>query len=164
MLIGSLILITIIFSTNGLPYSLQTETSQTAHRNFEQQRSIIFQNYEQQVTFKPSEQQKVIFQPEEQDEIFQSSEQEKTLLFENIQQNYEREETDENYFLSDDVKLAKEQNDFTISCIGPNRMCTNKNNCVNGYIFYAKNISYSSSTKSLRSSLLYDKKGIGKRI
>lgn len=29
MLIGSLILITIIFSTNGLPYSLQTETSQT---------------------------------------------------------------------------------------------------------------------------------------
>ncbi|XP_006622554.1 uncharacterized protein LOC102681132 [Apis dorsata] len=146
MLIGSLILITIIFSTNGLPYSLQTETSQTAHRNFEQQGSIIFQNSEQ-VTFKPFEQQKVIFQPEEKDKIFQSSEQEKTLLFENIQQNYEREEIDKNYFIPDGAKFAKQQNDFTISCIEPNRMCINKNNCVNGYISYAKNISHSSSTK-----------------
>ncbi|PBC28882.1 Ovochymase-1 [Apis cerana cerana] len=130
-----------------------TNLSNIAHRNFEQQGSIILQNSEQQVTFKPSEQQKVIFQPEEQDEIFQSSEKEKTLLFENIQQNYEREEIDKNYFLSDGAKFAKQQNDFTISCIGPNRICINKNNCVNG--FYAKNISYSSFTK-IQQCRVYD--------
>ncbi|KAK9299675.1 hypothetical protein QLX08_007381 [Tetragonisca angustula] len=142
MLVSSLILIA-IFSTNGLSYSLQTNT---AYQNSEQQ-GAIFQIPEQQIIFQLPEQQRVlqppeqevIFQPEQHGVLFQDSQQ--GVIFESPKQN-----TDD--FAPDGSQIAEQDNDFTISCTGLNRICTSKKDCVNGYAHLGKSAIYPSSIKA----------------
>ncbi|XP_033313522.1 uncharacterized protein LOC117212680 [Bombus bifarius] len=155
MLVRSLIFIAIIFSTNGLPYSPQTKTPYTAYQNSEQksifqipeQPEVIFQPPEQQhVIFQTPEQQEVIFQPEQDGVIFQNSRQK--MIFENPKQDTNQNQAYRGHFASDGLKFAEQDADFIISCIGLNRICVNKKDCVNGYIHSSKSTTYSSSIKT----------------
>ena len=116
-----------------------------AYQNSEQQ-GAIFQIPEQQIIFQLPEQQRVlqppeqevIFQPEQHGVLFQDSQQ--GVIFENPKQN-----TDD--FAPDGSQIAEQDNDFTISCTGLNRICTSKKDCVNGYAHLGKSAIYPSSIK-----------------
>ncbi|OAD55609.1 Serine proteinase stubble [Eufriesea mexicana] len=131
MLLGSLILITSIFSTNGAVIQIPGNVKSPVPRKFDQEetilqnsgRQLVFQNPEQ-VLFNNPEQQEVIFQPEQQG----------VAIFENSRQKLDQDQINDDYFTSDVSNAAGQETDFTISCIGSNRICTSKNDCVNGYI------------------------------
>lgn len=99
----------------------------------------------------PPEQQEVIFQPEQHGVLFQNSQQE--VIFESPKQNTDIFDD----FAPDGSQIAEQDNDFTISCAGLNRICTSKKDCVNGYVHLGKNAIYPSSikVKIIRVSLKY---------
>lgn len=111
-----------------------------------EQPEVIFQPPEQQhVIFQTPEQQEVIFQPEQDGVIFQNSRQK--MIFENPKQDTNQHQAYRGHFASDGLKFAEQDADFIISCIGLNRICVNKKDCVNGYIHSSKSTTYSSSIK-----------------
>ncbi|CAK9807357.1 Inactive serine protease scarface [Anthophora plagiata] len=135
MLVGALILITTIFSTNGSPAS-----------DYSQARYKEFQNSDQVAILQNPEQQQVLFEtPEEQQVILQIPEQQ-DVIYENDEQKINQESINGDYFPSGNSDVS-EQADFTISCTGDDKLCTNKNDCLNGYISFAKSAAYSSLAK-----------------
>ncbi|XP_076750260.1 inactive serine protease scarface [Xylocopa sonorina] len=169
MLAVPLILIITVCLTNGFPPSPHIDTE------FEQRGEIFPSSEQQQIIFRAPEQKEVILQipeqqgiilqaPDQKDVVFQTSEQqggivqaseqqqetfqtpvEQEDIFHNSEQELNQNQPNEDYFTSGNTNLAEQQTDFTISCIGANRICTSTNDCINGYIHFAKTAAYSTA-------------------
>ncbi|CAL7948678.1 unnamed protein product [Xylocopa violacea] len=171
MLAVPLILIISICLTNGFPPVPHIDTE------FQQQREIFPSSEQQQIIFHAPEQKEVILQipeqqgivfqaPDQQNVVFQTSEQQGVIfhaseqqqeslqtpvqqedIFHISEQEVKQKQPNGDYFTSGNTNLAEQQTDFTISCIGSNRICTNTNDCINGYVHFAKIAAYSSTTR-----------------
>ncbi|XP_054015987.1 inactive serine protease scarface [Hylaeus anthracinus] len=91
----------------------------------------------------PAEYDQIVLQNPMQQEFDQQ------LVFQNpTQEEFIQQSTNEDYFDFDNTKstsFSEQTGDFTISCIGENRICTKKNNCANGYILITEDIPLPSS-------------------
>ncbi|XP_003706016.2 inactive serine protease scarface isoform X2 [Megachile rotundata] len=127
MLFGALILVSTILATNGYPST--PPSSDIVHQDSIQQ-EVVYQT--------PEEQQFILQSPEEQ-LVFQSPEEQKYL--------YQSGQEPFNDDLFGDINspsgFVEQGVDFTISCVGENKICTSKNDCVNGYVHVANNVAYS---------------------
>lgn len=92
----------------------------------------------------------MIFQsPEQEGTIFQSPEQQ-GAIFQTSVQEFEQEPFNDDFLPYDDSKATSfsgQSADFTISCVGVNKICVNKHDCIDGYIHVANNVAYSLSNK-----------------
>ncbi|XP_017885505.1 coagulation factor XII-like [Ceratina calcarata] len=124
----------------------------------EQQEGIFQVPEQQQGAFQIPEQQEGIFQvPEQQQDAFQIPEQQQAVFQTPAQQNeavfqtgqkINQGEPSEDYFTSGGTNLAGQAADFTISCVGANKICTSTSDCINGFIDFAKSTIYPPSTQN----------------
>ncbi|KOC70446.1 Serine proteinase stubble, partial [Habropoda laboriosa] len=125
-----------------------------------------FQNVEQTAVFPSPEEQQVLFEPPQdqlalveppqdqlalveppQDQlVFFHTPKEQKVAFHDDEHQINGESVNEDYFPSGNSE-ASEQTGFTISCTGENRLCVDKNDCLNGYIRFDKSAAYSSFAK-----------------